>query len=807
MKYYIECPAYKEVIVFLEQKLSNFIPSHFTDVIENPVEYKNLKYDILSSIVNGLCKKVLGGNLSDSAIKELSKNTYTERSLLRGPIYSSEIDELITSLYPAQISTISEVEELYENIIATDFTFQNKKIEANVLHGGRNIQGAYFTPTELSDNCASFLFWSHIESSFGVNKSNIKKCSEQELSHIIDLICSFKVADISSGVGRFLISYLRAIKDFFDFLEIPSENQNNNFRSIVKGIYAVDIDYLALDIAMFSIAEFINDPLSINEMSGHFILGNPLLGNNNATLEDKLTCFKSGLYYSGAMAVDLEKELPKLDMILGNPPWEKVRLEEKSFFMELAPSILKLHNKKSREEWISELSVNNEKLYDYYLTAKTSYDKSKKAIKNNVTFKCSSYGELNTYALFTELSEKLVNLSGSVGLLVKTGLLSTSVNRFLFNDLVNRKRLSIVADFINKKKIFQIDGRERFCFLINAANEKSSFSYAGLLEEPKDILENKFWEFPYQALKELNPETGMLPTIKNPSELSFLRKIYSKSSTFGDVFESANYGRLVHYTSHASYIVKSYSEDCLPIYEGKFIHQFDGKFSTYQGVEESLIYSGKASARLLSNVEKIDCNLVPQSRFFIYKDKWEKITKNYTKNFSLMWRSMSSASNTRTCLATILPHSPASQSIQFLQLESESELALALAIMNSTVFDYLVRMKMSGIDLTQTLIKQIAIPSSDTFRHEITLIDENVSILDSLLNGVSGLLGIDNRNKEFCDVILTNRKLAAKCSDPIFLDALVAYCYGISSSDYDYILSSFKLGWDKQKGLEIFKSF
>ncbi|QUM78057.1 hypothetical protein HWV00_18580 [Moritella sp. 24] len=801
MKYLIDDKAYNEIISFMETKLSDFIPLHYIDVIEDPLEYKKVKYDILASIVNELCRRVLGCELSSHAY-------ISTLPLIMNADYYCELEVLLTRLCPNEISRMSEVEELYENIIATDFTFKNGQIEANILHGGRNIQGAYFTPKELSDNCASFLFWNHIEKSLGFKKNKIKHFNTQQKSQIIGLICSFKVADISSGVGRFLISYLRVIKEFFDLLGVEGKEQKNNFRKIVQGIYAVDIDYLALDIAMFSIAEFINDPLCIDDMKGNFILGNPLLTNNdNATWEEKITIFNSGIYYSESMGVDLKRLLPKLDIILGNPPWEKVRLEEKSFFMELAPSILTLHNKKEREKWISELFVDNEKLYNYYLKAKLSYEKSKKLIKNNPYFEHSSHGELNTYALFTELAEKLVNSSGSVGLLVKTGLLSTSVNKFFFNDLVNRNRLSVVADFINKKKIFQIDGRERFCFLINALNEKNSFSYAGLLQESKEILEDKFWDFPYQALKELNPQTGMLPTIKDPAELSFLRKIYSNCSTFNEVFGAAHYGRLVHYTSHAADIVNSNLEGTLPIYEGKFIHQYDGKFSTYQGLDEAAIYSGKASARILNDVEKEDCNIVPQSRFFISKDKWDRITKNYSKNYSLMWRSMSSASNTRTCLATILPHCPASQSIQFLQLDSEIELALALSIMNSTVFDYLVRMKMSGIDLTQTVIKQIAVPSPDLFQRKIIVENISISISDAILNGVVGLLGKDYRNRKFCDAISRQAELVTYCADPIFLDALVAHCYGISIDDYDYILSSFKLEWDKRKGIDFFKSF
>ena len=112
--------------------------------------------------------------------------------------------------------------------------------------------------------------------------------------------------------------------------------------------------------------------------------------------------------------------------------------------------------------------------------------------------------------------------------------------------------------------------------------------------------------------------------------------------------------------------------------------------------------------------EKQDLQTVPESRFFIRESKWNKVSRNYHAEYSLYWRSLTSSTNRRTTIATILPHMPTSQSIQLLQKRDDYEgLLIILSLFNSVIFDYLVKNKLNGIDLTQTIIIQIPNFSTD----------------------------------------------------------------------------------------------
>mgnify|MGYP002670803492 FL=1 len=66
-------------------------------------------------------------------------------------------------------------------------------------------------------------------------------------------------------------------------------------------------------------------------------------------------------------------------------------------------------------------------------------------------------------------------------------------------------------------------------------------------------------------------------------------------------------------------------------------------------------------------------------------------------------------------IAMILPTCPTCQSIQMLQIDDDVDLIMLLALFNSIPFDYFVRLKMPGIDLTQSVVRQIPVPNKAAY--------------------------------------------------------------------------------------------
>lgn len=145
-------------------------------------------------------------------------------------------------------------------------------------------------------------------------------------------------------------------------------------------------------------------------------------------------------------------------------------------------------------------------------------------------------------------------------------------------------------------------------------------------------------------------------------------------------------------------------------------------------------------------------------------------------------------------MAMILPTCPTCQSIQILQTNDHEKLLMLLALFNSIPFDYLVRIKMPGLDLTQSVIRQIPVPSEHDYQEIVDFNGVSADIKTHILSYVRYLLRNEDRlhalmlevEKKTYDVHPSNREEAKK-----MIDLLIKKAYHLSDSVYDEILLTF----------------
>ena len=294
-----------------------------------------------------------------------------------------------------------------------------------------------------------------------------------------------------------------------------------------------------------------------------------------------------------------------------------------------------------------------------------------------------------------------------------------------------------------------------------------------------------------KELQLLNPETKMIPNLTSSKDLPIMVSRYKSFKTVADEFPTLKYGRSVHFTNHAEDIDKFKQSDNIPVYEGKFFSAFDGAYAGFNHVSEVDRYKSKAHAKKLSGADRQRC-CYPESRFFIKKTKWQSLSANYHADYMLAWHSLTSATNERACVATILPFIPASQSVQFLTADTTDELIYLCCLFNSAVFDYIVKNKLTGIDLTQSFIKQIAVPNIDDAKQCIVKYNGNMMSVFSLLCSICyKILGTDQRLNNMWpkDIIKVSGLPSDRKSLIALLDILTALLYRISSEDFEYIFS------------------
>lgn len=692
--------------------------------------------------------------------------------------------ECIINNWPEESALAAKPEILYDALLASEFCVQPERVGYKIDKVSRDIAGAYYTSSDFSAQITYRALESYMDRKRrrAIDSDSFACCNEYENITFLDYSC---------GCGEFLL----AVIQYFD-----NHVLGYSRKKLATQLRGVDVNPIALMITIARIVSAVeaeDDENLLREVAKNFIVGNPLLHSDKiAPLEVRFDNFALNRLYAETEGINcLELEQQNL-VVLGNPPWEKLRFEERAFFRPVCPAISAISQKNKREKEIKKLAVNWLELLEYYQLLQDDYASAKKEIPKHPLLKVSLIGELNTYAMFAELASRLTEKDGFAAIIVKSALVTSTCYSSCFRHFVNQGSLSEVFLFDNREKLFQIDSREKFCVLFFGGEHAGGIKVHYGLTKQEQILSSVPINVTSEELELINPETGLLPNVADSKEFSFLLRTHRSLSVFAKEFPKCHFGRLVHLTAHAEHISTKSEKTRVPIYEGKFIEQYDNRFSTFAGMSADERYQAKASARRQPGDSFVAPKLAPECRYFIDKKFWESFLDRYDQPYSLCWRSLTSPTNQRTMIASIIPSMPTCQSVQLLQTTPVEDLLMILALFNSKVFDFFVRLKMGGIDLTQSVVRQIPVPFREAWNSMVTLHGVDYTALDAvralerllyrnepdlcgLWDGVPEIKNADNYYKTAADVREE-------------IDKIIFQMYGLTSAEEKMVRNSFK---------------
>lgn len=692
--------------------------------------------------------------------------------------------ECIINNWPEESALAAKPEILYDALLASEFCVQPERVGYKIDKVSRDIAGAYYTSSDFSAQITYRALESYMDRKRrrAIDSDSFACCNEYENITFLDYSC---------GCGEFLL----AVIQYFD-----NHVLGYSRKKLATQLRGVDVNPIALMITIARIVSAVeaeDDENLLREVAKDFIVGNPLLHSDKiAPLEVRFDNFALNRLYAETEGINcLELEQQNL-VVLGNPPWEKLRFEERAFFRPVCPAISVISQKNKREKEIKKLAVNWLELLEYYQLLQDDYASVKKEIPKHPLLKVSLVGELNTYAMFAELASRLTEKDGFAAIIAKSALVTSTCYSSCFRHFVNQGSLSEVFLFDNREKLFQIDSREKFCVLFFGGEHAGGIKVHYGLTKQEQILSSVPINVTSEELELINPETGLLPNVADSKEFSFLLRTHRSLSVFAKEFPKCHFGRLVHLTAHAEHISTKSEKTRVPIYEGKFIEQYDNRFSTFAGMSADERYQAKASARRQPGDSFVAPKPAPECRYFIDKKFWESFLDRYDQPYSLCWRSLTSPTNQRTMIASIIPSMPTCQSVQLLQTTPVEDLLMILALFNSKVFDFFVRLKMGGIDLTQSVVRQIPVPFREAWNSMVTLHGVDYTALDAvralerllyrnepdlcgLWDGVPEIKNADNYYKTAADVREE-------------IDKIIFQMYGLTSAEEKMVRNSFK---------------
>jgi hypothetical protein len=422
------------------------------------------------------------------------------------------------------------------------------------------------------------------------------------------------------------------------------------------------------------------------------------------------------------------------DVMLGNPPWERIKLQEQEFFAAYDPDIANAANKAARQKLIGALPQRNPALAAAFAEAKYAAEAQSRFVRGSGRFPLTAVGDVNTYALFAELVRDLLAPMGRVGIIVPTGIATDDTTKQFFADLVEQQTLVQYTGFENEALIFPaVHHAFKFCIIVisGAAAKTQEAGIAFFCRNYDHVRQpERRFALTRESVALINPNTKTCPIFRSRADAILteqifrrvpvlLREVTGQSPWQIQIYRAIDLFRLGHsgISSDEAFQMgkRSTTRDLLaersglfPLFESKLIHQFDHRYATYSGVGSDELRNGRPHEQRLD--AKLDPSLTTVPRQWFSVDLVGNLLRDKTDRLWLIaFRDVTNATNERSAIGTIIPYSASDYSVRlvFTEKNQAASCSTLLANLNSLVFDYVVRQKLAGMHLSDYIIAQL----------------------------------------------------------------------------------------------------
>lgn len=511
------------------------------------------------------------------------------------------------------------------------------------------------------------------------------------------------------------------------------------------------------------------------------------------------------------------------DVIIGNPPWDKTKFSDSDFFPQFISNYRTLSKSKKEE-------IKKNLLAKPYI--KAQYDREKTFIQSVNDYYKESYplnsgsGDGNLFRFFVEKNLHLLAKNATLNYVLPSALMLEEGSLSLRKEILEHKRLNFFYSFENREGIFNDVHRSYKFALMQVQNTQADSThkiktmfYKTNIDSVYDT--NNIIETSLEEIATLSPSQLALQEVRDKKDLEILAKCYASFKPLS--LEWLDFRNELHMTADKDLFIESFSDDLLPLYEGKMIHQFNAEFNEPTYFLDSTAFDERLRSK---EIHRLKQDLGINSK------EYENILKTLSNSqsvevledslicydrefFRLGFRAVASDTNERTLIFSLLPKNVGcgnsiwasipkryiidSHGTIAIQSVSHKRLLFALGIFNSLVVDYIAR-GMIQINVNKTYLERIPLPQpSDEeleSKQDYAYIYKNALILQ-LYHDKAG--DFEDLQKEF-GIDKGQIPSTQKAYDTLRakLDIHIAKLYGLSKEEFCAMLESFKVLRDKQ---------
>ena len=521
------------------------------------------------------------------------------------------------------------------------------------------------------------------------------------------------------------------------------------------------------------------------------------------------------------------------DAVIGNPPWDRMKLQQVEWFASRRREIAMAPRAADRKRMIAELQKAEDPLAEDFRLASERAVAGARVARTSGDYPLLARGDLNLYSLFVERAMTLVKPDGMVGLLVPSGIASDKMAAPFFKSVATEGRLKALYDFENRRTRYDttpffpdVDSRFKFCaFVASPAPGNEPARCAFFLQDVSETGDPEQC-FPLSAadFARVNPNTCTAPIFRTRRDAELTTAIYDRlpvlvDRSSGEAVKAwpVKYSTMFHMTNDSG-LFRTRSEleekegawpigrnrfgslvgEQVPLYEGKMVQAFDHRAASIVINPKNLHRPAQPKPTIPE--QHHDPSWLPTPRFWVRESEcgWPP-----QSGWVVGFKEITAPTNVRTFIAALLPTVGFGNKVPVLKPETADRREWLLAAnLNATVFDFVTRQKVQGQTLNLFIIEQLPVVPPERYQSvrfgakaAAEIVREAVLELSYTAHDMApfarGLGHVDEAGEVLPPFRWDDRRrlqLRAK------LDALYFHLYGVTDrEDIRYIYSTFPI--------------
>ncbi len=594
------------------------------------------------------------------------------------------------------------------------------------LRCGDSLFGAWVQPTIARTESQGGLFLSK-----PLNRAARAVVPMQTIEHLTDA----QLAEANRSAEKFTeISLMTApLNAFltlvyaFDWLKLSSSEDKNAYFAWLDGVFG--------------------DPLEIAQLTELSDMDLAPAVHFNALLKQALKLIASERFLNWQLAFpgvwsnwDSDELQGGFDAVIGNPPWDRMKLDQVKWFEAKRPEVALPQRASDRNRLVAQILEDNKPLALELNQVLSRIKAATRMAQRPGEYPLLSGGDLNLYSLFVERAMKLVKPDGMIGLLVPSGIASDKTAARFFSNVATEGRLKTFYDFENKKIFFpDVHSSFKFClFVASPSPLNGTTKYAAFLNDTATLADaERSFTLTAEDFSRVNPNTGTAPFFRSRIDAELTRHIYEnlpvlvkRSSDLETKTWPVKYTTMFHMTndSHRFRTRAELTEEegawsiggnrfdspageWVPLYEGKMVQAFDHRAADITVNPVNRHRPASSSPSSLEQHQNPDW--LPEPQYWVMRSDIPQPSVSYLLGF----KDVTASTNARSMIATLIPRAGAGNTFPIISTSDQSatDLALLLANLNAVPFDYIVRQKIQGQHLNLYILEQIPVVPRDWY--------------------------------------------------------------------------------------------